>query len=139
MIFVYEKIIPTEKQINQLYSLLKNRKHSISHEKLPSSKIHKKFVLENPYVELYLIYKKNHILGSIYIQSDNSIGMDLKEPAKSDVIEAISFIKDNHKPLFPIKSVRRGEFYINISPNNLNMIKILNELNKIEIQRSFLV
>ena len=65
--------------------------------------------------------------------------MDLKEPAKSDVIEAISFIKDNHQPHFPNKSVRRGEFYINISPNNLNMIKILNELNKIEFQRSFLV
>ena len=78
MTIIFEKIIPTKNQLEKLYLLLSDRKYSISHNKLPSSKEHSEFVLENPYIEWYLLYKDSNLLGSVYLQSDNSIGINLK-------------------------------------------------------------
>jgi hypothetical protein len=134
---IFEKIIPTKSQLEKLYFLLKNKKYSISHNKIPSSEEHNKFVLDNPYIEWYLLYKDRNLLGSIYFHTDNSIGLNLSHPKKDDIIEIINTVKKNHYPLSSIKSVRRGEFFINISPDDVNMIQILKKLNKKEIQYSF--
>ena len=139
MTLKYEKIIPTKIQIKKLYQLLLNKKYSISHKELPSLKEHEEFVLKNPYLEWYLIYKNGIVLGSVYIQSDNSIGINLNNLLEDDIMEVIGFIKTNHQPLCSIKSQRRGEFYINVSPDNLILIKILIKLNKKEIQRTFVI
>ena len=139
MTIIFEKIIPTKNQLEKLYLLLSDRKYSISHNKLPSSKEHSEFVLENPYIEWYLLYKDSNLLGSVYLQSDNSIGINLNHTNKHDVIEIIKYIKDNHRPLQPIKSLRRGEFFVNIASDDLTLIQILNELDKNEIQRSFVI
>ena len=135
----FEKIIPTENQIEKLYLLLSNRSYSISHSKLPSKKEHNKFVLENLYIKWYLLYKDNNLIGSAYVQSDNSIGINLTQPNKDDVVEIIVFIKNNHYPLPSVKSIRRGEFFLNIAPDDLIMIQILEKLNKTEVQRSFIL
>ena len=58
MILDFEKIIPTSKQVSDLYKLLLDRKTSISHKDIPSLKEHNMFVLSNPYIAWYLIYKK---------------------------------------------------------------------------------
>jgi hypothetical protein len=134
---IFEKIIPTKSQLEKLYFLLKNKKYSISHNKIPSSEEHNKFVLDNPYIEWYLLYKDRNLLGSIYFHTDNSIGLNLSHPKKDDILEIINTVKKNHYPLSSIKSVRRGEFFINISPDDINMIQILKKLNKKEIQYSF--
>ena len=138
MILDFEKIIPTSKQVSDLYKLLLDRKTSISHKDIPSLKEHNMFVLSNPYIAWYLIYKKKKLIGSLYVQSDNSIGLNINQSEKKDISEIISFIKVNHKPLPSIKSVRRGEFFINVASENFDMIKVLNELGKNEIQRSFI-
>ena len=135
----FEKVIPTKVQVKKLYLMLLNRKHSISHNKLPSSKEHNKFVLKNTYIDWYLIYKNKYLLGSVYIQKDNSIGINLDQPIKDDVLEVIKYIKNNHRPLRPIKSLRRGGFFLNVASDDLVLIKILNKLKKNEIQRSFLI
>jgi hypothetical protein len=139
MTMIFEKIIPTKSQQEKLYLLLLNKKYSISHNKIPSPEEHKKFVLENPYIEWYLLYKDNNLLGSIYFHSDNSIGLNLSQPNKDDILEIITYIKKNHYPLPSIKSLRRGEFFINIPPDDINMIQILKELDKKEIQYSFTI
>ena len=139
MKIIYEKIIPTKSQLEKLYFLLKNKKYSVSHNKIPSPEEHNKFVLENPYIEWYLLYKDNNLLGSIYFHTDNSIGLYLSQPNKDDVLEIITFVKKNHYPLPLIKSLRRGEFFINIPPDDVNMIQILKQLNKKEIQHSFTI
>jgi len=139
MTIIFEKIIPNKSQQEKLYLLLKNKEYSISHNKIPSPEEHKKFVLENPYIEWYLLYKDNNLLGSIYFHTDNSIGLNLSQPNKDDVLEIITLVKKNHYPLPPIKSLRRGEFFINIPSNDLNMIQILKQLNKKEIQHSFTI
>lgn len=135
----FEKIIPTQTQIDELLFLIKIRKYSISHKSTPSKKEHANFVSKHPYRVWYLIYKNKNLAGSIYLHKDNSIGIDLIEFNKNDVFLAIKFIKDNHKPLQSIKSVRSEEFFINVSSKNKQLIRILKDLDKIEIQRAFFV
>ncbi|MBO6971849.1 MAG: hypothetical protein JJ840_07765 [Prochlorococcus marinus CUG1431] len=139
MILNFEKIIPTSKQVSELYELLLDRKNSISHKDTPSLIEHNNFVLSNPYIAWYLIYKKEKLIGSLYLHSDNSIGLNSNKSKKEDVTEIIAFVKANHKPLPPIKSVRRGEFFINVSSNNGVLLKILKKIGKNEIQRSFIL
>jgi hypothetical protein len=139
MKIVFEKIIPTVEQIEKLYLLLKSRKYSVSHNRLPSIKEHKKFVLKNPYLEWYILSRNENLLGSVYLQSDNSISINLNQPNKNDLLEIIKQIKANHHPLPSIKSFRRGEFFLNVASNNLTLIEILKKLNIKEIQRSFVI
>ena len=139
MFLKFEKVIPTKDQIKILYELLINRRYSISHNQLPSSKEHSEFVLKNSYVEWYIVYKNEKLYGSVYIHSDNSIGINFNEIKKEDILEIITYIKNYHKPLPEIKSSRRGEFFLNVAKDDLNFIKILKQLNKIEIQRSFII
>ena len=135
----FEKITPTQKQIDELFFLIKSRKYSISRKSIPSKKEHSNFVFNHPYRVWYLIFKNKNLAGSIYLHKDNSIGIDLLEYNKNDVFLTIKFIKDNHKPLQSIKSVRSKEFFINAASKNQKFIRILKNLNKVEIQRSFFV
>ena len=135
----FEKIVPTSKQVSDLHKILLDRKYSISHTDIPSLNEHNKFVLSHPYVAWYLIYKSENLVGSLYVHSDNSIGLNVNQSTKEYVSEIISFVKANHKPLPSVKSVRRGEFFINVSSNNGELIKCLQQLGKDEIQRSFVV
>ena len=139
MTIIFEKIIPTENQFEKLYFLLKSRKYSVSHNKLPSMTEHRKFVIENPYVVWYLFYRDNNILGSFYLQSDNSVGINLNKPNTDDLLEIIKYVKTNYNPLPPIKSLRRSEFFLNVAAENLDLIQILKKLNKTEVQRSFVI
>ena len=135
----FEKIIPTQNQNDELFFLLNNRKYSISHTSTPSKKEHSDFVSEHPYLVWYLIYKNKNLIGSVYLQTDNSIGIDLIEYYENEILSVFKYIKNNHKPLPSIKSVRGDEFFINVSSENMNLIQILKNLDKYEIQRSFLV
>tara|TARA_B100001964_G_scaffold207079_1_gene238676 strand:+ start:399 stop:815 length:417 start_codon:yes stop_codon:yes gene_type:complete len=135
----FEIVLPTPNQVDDLYSLLSNRSHSISHNKLPSKKEHSEFVSQNPYLEWYLIYKDIDLVGSVNVHSDNSIGINVVEPNKDDLVEIISYIKSKYKPLPPIKSVRREDFFVNVASDNLEFIKIFQQLEKKEIQRSFVI
>ncbi|MDA9802503.1 hypothetical protein N9C26_00805 [Gammaproteobacteria bacterium] len=139
MSLTFEKIIPTQNQIDELFFLLNNRKYSISHTSMPSKNEHSEFVSAHPYRVWYLTYRNKNLIGSVYLQTDNSIGIDFIEYRENDILSAIKYIKNNHKPLSSIKSVRRGEFFINVSSKNESFIKILKKLNKNEIQRSFLI
>ena len=139
MTITFEKIIPTNSQIEQLSFLLTNRKNSISHKNLPTEKDHKEFVSNNPYLAWYLMYEDSNLLGSVYINLDNSIGINLNHPKVDEVLEAIKYIQENHLPLPHIKSLRREDFFINIATNDLTMIQILKKLNKQVIQYSYLI
>ena len=72
-----EKIIPTSDQINLLYLQLKTRSHNISHKDLPSFEKHKNFVKNNPYRAWFVIRHETKYVGNIYIQFDNSVGLNL--------------------------------------------------------------
>lgn len=133
----FERIIPTQKQIEELFFLLKSRKYSISHKEIPSKKDHFDFVSKNPYLAWYLIYKDSSLIGSVYLHVDNSIGINLTEYFENDISSIIKYIKDNHKPLPSIKSVRSSKFFINVPPENKYLIETLKKLDKNVIQHSF--
>jgi len=135
----FEKIIPSDNQIKKLYLLLQKKKYPISHGQLPSRKIHHEFVLNNPYEQWYLISKVNKLCGAVYIQSDNSVGINLINPNKDDVLMVINFVKKTHVPLPGAKSFKRKDFFVNISSSDIRMLEILNELGIKEIQRSFVI
>ena len=90
----FEKILPNKTQINALYLILKNRNYSISHKCLPNFEEHETFVKQNPYIAWYLIQKENLFIGNVYLNNDNSIGINLVNDFKhSDLDEIIGFIK----------------------------------------------
>jgi len=135
----FENVIPTQKQIDDLYLLLSERKYFISHNILPTKKEHQEFVSNNPYLAWYLIRRRTDLIGSVYVQNDNSIGININSAVKEDITQIILYIKSNHKPLSAVKSQRREEFFINVSSNNEQLLGILNEIGAREIQRSFIV
>lgn len=135
----FQKIIPTKKQIDTLFLLLKDRKHPISHKTLPSKIDHHNFVNSNPYMIWYILEKNSIAIGSLYIHKDNSIGVNLTKVIQEDIVEIINFIKKNHVPLPPIPSLRRADFFVNIAPDNKEMIKIFRKLDLLEIQRSYII
>ena len=135
----FERIIPTQNQIDELFFLLQSRKYFISHKTPPSKKEHSEFVSAHPYRVWYLVYKNKSLIGSVYLHVDNSVGIDLIEYYESEIFSVIKYIKDNHKPLPSIKSVRSDNFFINVASKNKCLVKILKKLDKSEIQRSFLV
>ena len=136
----FEKVIPTSVQVELLYELLKLRENTISHSLLPEFKEHKSFVEKNPYVDWFIIIVNDLAKGSCYIQKDNSIGINISGNIDEDeIIETFDFIKQNYMPLPAIKSVRRGEFFINISPSNSKLSKILKKLEKKQFQISYLI
>ena len=51
--------------------------HSISHRKLPNWDTHSNFVKNNPYRAWYIVYSEGIVIGSIYVQHDNSVGIDI--------------------------------------------------------------
>ena len=119
---IFEEIIPNKKQIKILYNFLKNRKHSISHNILPKKKEHSIFVENHPYRYWFLVKYNNKIVGSIYIQNDNSIGINFEfKLVKFRFDQLIKKIKSIISPLPEIKSKRINDFFINVSPQNIEL------------------
>lgn len=130
-----EKVIPTSNQIDILYEQLKSRKYTISHEALPSYEIHKKFVMNNPYRVWFLVKIKDVIIGNIYIQYNNSVGLNGLDNIKtSQLAEILETLFNKISPLTPVPSIRYKDFFFNISINNKNLIDKLSDIGYKKIQ-----
>ena len=127
----------TEKDADILFKLLKRRKHSISHNRLPTEDEHLLFVKKKPYRYWAVVLEDKCPIGTFYIQSDNSIGLNLSRPTIFVVSKIFQHIKMNFKPLKEIKSKVPSYFYVNISYVNKKLSKILRELNALPIQTSY--
>tara|TARA_B100001115_G_C15524447_1_gene248853 strand:+ start:126 stop:569 length:444 start_codon:yes stop_codon:yes gene_type:complete len=124
---VLEKVIPSEEQIKNLFKLLSERKHNISNKSLPTYSEHKNFVQNNPYQVWYLIKLEQNYEGSIYINKDNSIGINNCDEFSHTLIkQVLNKIIDNHKPLKSKPSERSGEFFLNVAASNKSLQKKLN-------------
>ena len=137
MNIIFKKVVGTDSQILSLFSLLKSRKYNISHKYMPSFEDHKKFVINNPYRVWYLFKKNNIDIGSFYIKFDNSIGVNLKEYTFENIKAIITFIKKEYVPNSSSPSLIPSYFYINSSSKNIELINLLNDLEKIPIQISY--
>jgi len=127
--FTFEKIIPTDEQIVVLFELLNNREHRISHNGGVTFESHKAFVCDNPYRAWYIVKRGECSLGSFYVTTENTIGINLKDYENENaVLEILLFVKRMYKPLDAIPSVRRGRFAVNVPPTNHSLSKILSNL-----------
>lgn len=122
---------------DKLYALLKNRKHSISHQKLPSLKEHKEFIKNNPYLDWFIVIHKKPI-GAFYIQKDNSIGINIDSKCSFPhyLSQVFQYISKNFEPAKSQASLVPDHFYLNTSSKNKEIIKIYKMLGMEEIQVS---
>jgi hypothetical protein len=119
-----------------LYEFLSKRVHGISHSVMPSIAEHSAFVRTNPYLHWYIICEENPI-GSFYIQSDNSIGLNLLQIKNEWVSQVIRYVVDNFTPMEPIPSKIPPYFYFNTAFKNEDMIRALADLDVQPIQISY--
>tara|TARA_Y100000589_G_scaffold267997_1_gene259646 strand:+ start:309 stop:770 length:462 start_codon:yes stop_codon:yes gene_type:complete len=135
-----DEIIPTEEQIVVLYDQLKSRSFGISHIDLPSFQVHKSFTEKNPYRKWFLVKLNDLYIGNVYLQYDNSIGLNLNEEISAEKIRnIIKIIYNRYKPLKSIPSVRIDKFYINVHSANSSLQEKLSKIGLLEIQRTFLI
>lgn len=127
----------SELHIKLLYKLLKSRKFTISHEKLPDYDSHKKFVLKNSYRTWNIIKENNKILGTFYITLNNEVGINLINPNHEKYVFIIKKILKNFSPLEQVNSVRSRYFLFNTNPNNSEYIKSLQLLKITHIQNTY--
>ncbi len=123
--------------LQDLYTLLKNKRFGISHTKLPSYKEHLNFVKNVPYRKWYLIQRISETIGSFYITNENVIGINLTSNSSEDYIQIIKLILKLHLPLPPIDSCRSEYFHINANPKNTNLIKALKCLGMHHVQNTY--
>ena len=125
---LFEEIIPNKEQIKTLYDLLRKRKNNISHHNLPSIEEHSIFVKNSPYRYWFLVKYNSEIIGSVYVQHDNSIGINFDlNSVKFTFKEFIKKLEMIVLPKPSIKSKRYGNFFIYISPLNLDLQKWLKD------------
>jgi len=103
-----------------LYNLLKKRNSNtnISHKKMPTFIKHKKFVESKPYKKWYIVQLKNQKVGSIYLTSQNEIGIFIKKKFQQNNFgqKALSLL---------INKNPRKRYLANINPKNKNQLNFL--------------
>ena len=72
----------SKNDVDFLYQMLKERDETVNvtHHKMPTYKMHKKFVMEsNPYDGWYIILLESKKVGNIWIENNNDIGWFIKK------------------------------------------------------------
>ncbi len=121
-----EEIIPSDEQVQTLYRLLEARKHRISHTTLPSYEEHEAFVRDHPYRVWLLVRNADSYIGSVYVHTDNTVGINLLDERVADCFDVVlDQVLEVYDPLPAVKSVRHGSFAINVAPANRALISAL--------------
>jgi len=134
-----EAIEPNSAQIELLYDQLNNRLYNISHEIMPSYEEHSKFVKNHPYRKWYIVRDGSIPVGNVYINFDNSIGLNaggLTCDKKLNYL--LDIVYNTVAPLDAEPSVRIGNFFLNVSAADNEMQGRLEKMGFIEKQRSYI-
>jgi hypothetical protein len=135
-----EEVVPTGAQIKKLYELLSLRRHSISHKDLPTYTQHESFVKKHPYRAWYIIYRGENIIGSVYVQFDNSVGINTKNDLSADELnQVVKSIRARVAPLEAIPSVRYEDFYFNVPYSDEGLKSTLQKVGFHPSQVSFVL
>lgn len=123
-----EEIRPDDKQVDTLYRLLKSRRHGISHKQIPSFAEHNEFVRNHPYRAWFLVRDAEDFIGSVYVHTDNSIGIHLEDgKLPGHLRQVLDEIMQRFAPLPAVKSVRNGSFSINVAPTDKPLMAALED------------
>ena len=106
---------------------------------MPSYESHKEFVANHPYRAWFIIQQNYVVLGNIYIQYDNSIGLTCyDEITETQIRTILDLVTYKLRPLDPVPSVRVGKFFLNVAASNIHLQEKLKKLGLKESQRSFI-
>ena len=120
-----------------LYDLLmeRNPRANISHKKMPTYNEHVSFVSAKPYSKWYVILYRVNKVGSIYLTSQNEIGIFIKKSFQNKQIGNIALrklIKKNPKKRYLANVNPKNKKSIRFFKNNgFKLIQYTFELNKI--------
>ena len=96
----FEKVKPDERQITHLYQLLSDRPHQISHRQMPTFEEHATFVQNNPYRVWYIVHEDEHMVGSVYLTDQNTIGINIDDRRVETLLSVvIAKIKADFDPV----------------------------------------
>ena len=100
-----------------LYNLLKERdpRANISHKKIPTYSQHVSIVSSKPYSKWYVIVCDASKVGSIYITSQNEIGIFIKKSSQDKQIGSIALKKLMEKN-------KKKRYLANVNPKNKKSI-----------------
>ena len=135
----FEKVDGKSQQTELLYELLKERRYSISHRKLPSYEEHKKFASSVPYRVWYLVFRGKACLGSFYLQEDNSIGINMNNESLEVICQCVNFVTENFCPRKEIKSKVPPYFHVNVPHNGGKLKRVMEQLGCTTIQTAFIL
>jgi len=110
-----------------LYNLLMERdaRANISHKKMPTYNEHVKFVSSKPYPKWYIILCDVNRAGSIYLTSQNEIGIFIKKSFQDKQIGSVVLKK-------LIQKNPKKRYLANVSPKNKNSINFFKK-NKFKL------
>ena len=74
----FERVLPSEAQIESLFELLVQRVHKISCEDVSYNE-DKRFVTSHPYRDWFLIRVSDSYVGSFYVSKENTIGINVSD------------------------------------------------------------
>ena len=124
----FEKVTASPEQIDELFNLLCERLHSISHENSNYHE-HRGFVCSHPYRVWFLVKVKSKHIGTFYITKENTIGINVSDRCVPLVVKPIiEFVLTNYKPLVAIPSLRNGSFAINVPQANRVLAESLKDI-----------
>ena len=121
-----------------LYDLLmeRNPRANISHKKMPTYNEHVSFVSAKPYSKWYVILYRVNKVGSIYLTSQNEIGIFIKKSFQNKQIGNIALrklIQKNPKKRYLANVNPKNKKSIRFFKNNgFKLIQYTFELNKIK-------
>ena len=107
---------------------------------MPSYEEHSLFCKSDPYLHWFLVKSDDAFIGSFYISSENTIGINLIDiDFKNIISEIIAYIRENFQPLPPIMSQRGSKFSINVPITNNQLIESLIDVGGKRIQTTFII
>ena len=115
-----------------LYNLLMERdaRANISHKKIPTYNKHVAFVSAKPYSKWYVILYDTNKAGSIYLSSQNEIGIFIKKSFQGKQLENIALRK-------MIQKNPKKRYLANVSPQNKKSIRFFKNDGFKLIQHTF--
>ena len=115
-----------------LYNLLMERdaRANISHKKMPTYNKHVAFVSAKPYSKWYVILYDTNKAGSIYLSSQNEIGIFIKKSFQGKQLENIALRK-------MIQKNPKKRYLANVSPQNKKSIRFFKNNGFKLIQHTF--
>jgi RimJ/RimL family protein N-acetyltransferase len=115
-----------------LYDLLmeRNPRANISHKKMPTYNEHVSFVSAKPYSKWYVILYRVNKVGSIYLTSQNEIGIFIKKSFQNKQIGNIALRK-------LIQKNPKKRYLANVNPKNKKSIRFFKNSGFKLIQYTF--